>query len=429
MWRTMIGEVRRRIGEELTLAGWVARKRDLGRIIFLLLRDASGVIQVTVKREDNPEVWERASSLGREDVIKVRGHAELSEVSHAGIEFIPREIEVLNRSASPLPFDPTGKVKAELDTRLDYRFFDFRTPRTSSIFKIQTQILRAFREFLLDRGFIEIQPPCIISSASEGGAELFKVPYFEKEAYLAQSPQLYKQMCAISFEKVFTVVPVWRAEKFNRPTHLNEIRQMDVEVAFASDEDVMKLLEEVLVYILEEVRKRCREELEVLGRKYEIPSLPLRRVTYTEAVELLRERGEEMEWGEDFSKPQERLLSSLIEEEAFFIKDWPTVQKPFYVMPHEENPEICHAFDLLYEGLEISSGTQRIHLPELLRRQILAKGLNPKDFEYYINCFAYGAPPHAGWSIGLERLTMTITGMKNIRECCMFPRDRNRLIP
>jgi len=425
----MIEETKEKIGEELTLAGWVARKRPLGKILFLLLRDATGIIQVTVKGEANPEVWRIASELGREDVVKVSGCAQLSEVSHAGIEFIPKEIEVLSKAASPLPFDPAEMVKAELDTRLDHRFMDFRTSHTSSIFKIQSQILRSFREFLLGRGFLEIQPPCIISSASEGGAELFKIPYFEREAYLAQSPQLYKQMCAISFEKVFTVVPVWRAEKFNRPTHLNEIRQMDVEVAFASDEDVMRLLEEVLVHILVSVKEHCGGELEALGRSYEVPPLPLRRVTYTEAVDLLRGKGEKIEWGEDFSKPQERLLLSLVGEEAFFVKDWPIVQKAFYVMPYEENPEICRAFDLIHEGLEISSGTQRIHLPELLRRQILAKGLNPEDFEHYINCFAYGAPPHSGWSIGLERLTMTVTGMENIRECCMFPRDRNRLVP
>ena len=429
MWRTMIGETKEKIGEEVTLAGWVARKRPLGKILFLLLRDVSGIIQVTVKEEDTPEVWRIASDLGREDVVKVKGSAQLSKVSQAGIEFIPREIEVLNRAASPLPFDPTEMVKAELDTRLDNRFMDFRTSHTSSIFRVQGQILRSFREFLLDRGFLEIQPPCIISSASEGGAELFKIPYFERDAFLAQSPQLYKQMCAVSFEKVFTVVPVWRAEKFNRPTHLNEIRQMDVEVAFASDEDVMRLLEEALVHILSNVKEHCGKELEALGRSYEVPSLPLRRVAYTEAIDLLRAKGESIEWGEDFSKPQERLLLSLVGEKAFFIKDWPTVLKAFYVMPYEERPEVCRAFDLIHEGLEISSGTQRIHLPELLRRQILAKGLKPEDFGHYIDCFAYGAPPHAGWSIGLERLTMTTTGMENIRECCMFPRDRNRLVP
>jgi len=429
LWRTLVGDLRERTGEEVTIAGWVARKRPLSKIQFVLLRDVSGMVQLTIREEDGPELWSVASSLGREDVVKVKGLAKISDISHAGLEFFPREIEVLNKAASQLPFDPMEMVKAELETRLDNRFFDLRTPRASSIFKIQSQILKAFREFLIERSFIEFQPPCIISSASEGGAELFKIPYFERSAYLAQSPQLYKQMCAISLEKVFTVVPVFRAEKFNRPTHLNEIRQMDIEVAFASDEDVMKLLEEIFVHILTSVKERCSKELETLARTYEIPSLPLRRVSYTEAVDLLRKKGETIQWGDDFSKPQERLLRSLIGEDAFFVKDWPTVQKPFYVMPYQERPEICRAFDLLYQGLEICSGTQRIHIPELLTKQISEKGLNPKDFEYYINCFAYGAPPHAGWSIGLERLTMTITGMDNIRECCMFPRDQNRLVP
>jgi len=204
---------------------------------------------------------------------------------------------------------------------------------------------------------------------------------------------------------------------------------MDVEIAFASNEDAMKLLEEVFVHILSEVKTHCSRELEVLGRNLVVPSLPLRRVTYTETVDLLHGRGEKMVWGEDFTKLQERLLMSLVGEEAFFVGDWPTVLKPFYVLPYEDRPEVCRAFDLIYGGLEISSGTQRVHFPELLRRQILAKGLKPEDFEHYIRCFAYGAPPHSGWSIGLERLTMKVTGMENIRESCMFPRDRNRLVP
>lgn len=429
MWRTLIGDLREVTDREVTIAGWVARRRPLSKIQFILLRDISGTIQLTIREGDSPELWRIASSLGREDVVKVKGLAKLSDISHAGLEFFPTSIELVNKAASQLPFDPMEMVKAELDTRLDNRFFDLRTPHASSIFKIQSQILKAFREFLLERNFIEFQPPCIISTASEGGAELFKIPYFDRSAYLAQSPQLYKQMCAISLEKVFTVVPVFRAEKFNRPTHLNEIRQMDIEVAFATDEDVMELLEEIFVHVLRSVKDLCTRELEILHRNYKIPSLPLRRVTYTEAIDLLRKEGETIQWGEDFSKPQEKLLLRLVGEDAFFVKDWPTVQKPFYVMPYEERPEICRAFDLLYQGLEICSGTQRIHIPELLTKQISAKGLNPKDFEYYINCFAYGAPPHAGWSIGLERLTMTITGMDNIRECCMFPRDQNRLLP
>jgi len=424
--RTYIGELKERLGETTTLYGWVTRTRELRNISFVILRDRTGEVQVTVKDD---ELRARVSDMGREDVISVTGNAEASEIAHAGVEFFPENIEVMNKAKQPLPFDLFGTVKAELDTRLNYRFMDFRTPHTNAIFKIQNTLLTAFRQFLSDRGYIEIQPPCIIASASEGGADLFRLPYFEKEAFLAQSPQLYKQMCAISFEKVFTIVPIWRAEKFNTPTHLNEVRQMDIEQAFADDEAVMGVLEECLAYVLGAVRERCPGELEVLDRQISVPELPLRRLTYTEAVETLQDAGEGIVWGEDFSKAQERKLSELVGKEAFFIKDWPSVQKAFYAMPHEDNPDLVHAFDLLYGGVEICSGTQRVHIPELLREQLTKKGLDPENFTHYIESFSYGAPPHAGWSIGLERLTMTVTGMANIRECCMFPRDRDRLVP
>ena len=427
--RISIGEAKKHLGETITIAGWVSRTRDIGSIKFIMLRDATGEIQITVKPENPVNKELVAQPLGREDVIEVRGRAEASRIVHAGIEFTPDALIPLNRSKQPLPFDVSGQVKAELETRLNYRFMDFRTPHTSSIFKIQHVLLESFRRFLVDRGFIEIQPPCIIASASEGGAELFKIPYFEREAYLAQSPQLYKQMCAISFEKVFTVVPIWRAEKFNTPTHLNEVRQMDIEQAFADDETVMSLLEELFVHVLGAVKDRCPAELKALNRTIKVPELPLRRMTYTEAIELLSGRGEDITWGDDLAKAQERLLYETVGSEAFFVKDWPAAQKAFYAMPHKEDQNIVHAFDLIYNGIEICSGTQRIHLPELLRERLRVKGLNPDDFVHYIESFSYGAPPHAGWSIGLERLTMTVTGQGNIRECCMFPRDRDRLVP
>lgn len=428
--RISIEEAKKRVGEEVTVAGWVSRIRDLAKIKFIVLRDRTGEIQITIKLEEvKVGDLEEISKLMREDVIAVIGKPVESKIAKAGIEFIPDEIEIINKSKQPLPFDISGHVKAELDTRLNHRFMDFRTPRTSAIFRIQHVLLMAFRRFLTDRGYLEIQPPCVIASASEGGAELFRIPYFEREAYLAQSPQLYKQMCAVSFEKVFTVVPVWRAEKFNTPTHLNEVRQMDIEQAFADDETVMRVLEELLAYLLRTVKERCPRELKVLGRVIEVPELPLRRLTYTKAVEVLQGVGEEVAWGDDFSKSQERRLGDLVGEEAFFVKDWPAVQKAFYAMPHEESPDLVHAFDLIYGGIEICSGTQRIHKPELLRERLREKGLDPEEFTHYIECFAYGAPPHAGWSIGLERLTMAVTGMRNIRECCMFPRDRDRLVP
>lgn len=424
--RMHIEEAKKRPGEHLTIAGWVSRTRELSNIRFIILRDITGEIQIVVKPQ-KPQLFE--VNLGREDVIKVEGKAVESEVAHAGIEFIPDSIEVLNRSEQPLPFDLQEKVKAELDTRLDYRFLDFRTPTTQAIFKIQSRLLTSFREYLTENGYLEIQPPCIIASASEGGAELFSIPYFETTAYLAQSPQLYKQMTAVSLEKVYTVTPIWRAEKFSTPTHLNEVRQMDIEQSFADDETVMAVLEETVSYMLTKVKEHCEDELDTLKRQLEVPEPPVQRLTYTEAIGVLQEEGEEIVWGDDFTKTQERKLTRILGQEAFFIRDWPSAQKAFYAMPHQDKPELVHAFDMLYNGIEISSGTQRIHLPELLRAQIKKKGLNPRDFVNYIDAFRYGAPPHAGWSIGLERLTMTVTGQRNIRECTMFPRDRERLVP
>jgi nondiscriminating aspartyl-tRNA synthetase len=442
--RLLIKNAKDNVGSTITLAGWVNRTRDLKNIRFIVLRDMSGEIQVVV-RNDNEEMF--SMDIGREDVIKVTGKTVVSDVAKAGLEFHADSIKIINKSKQPLPVDVLENTKSDLETRLNYRFLDFRASSTNAIFRVQNVLISAFREYLTERDYMEFQPPCIIGSASEGGADLFTLPYFEKQAYLAQSPQLYKQMCAISFEKVFTITPIWRAEKFNTPTHLNEVRQMDIEQAFADDETVMRVLEDTLVHMLTRSKGKTGEQLELLGRELKIPELPLRRVTYTEAIELLQREGETILWGDDFTKTQEKLLTDLVGEEAFFLKDWPGEQKAFYAMPYKKETEedakyleeqygvldvgdrIVRAFDCLYNGIEVSSGTQRIHLPELLKERIKFKGLNPDNFEYYIDSFRYGAPPHAGWSIGMERLTMSVTAQSNIRECCMFPRDRDRLVP
>ena len=414
----------------MKINGWAEEIQNLGGIKFIKLHTVSGDIQITLpKKKVSKQLFNKVDKITRQSAISVTGTIRKKKDAPGGKEIIPKNIEIVNLAETPLPLEPSEKTPAELDTRLDWRFLDLRTEKSLAIFRIQNKILKAFREFLIKNSFIEIQPPCIIASASEGGADLFKIPYFEKEAYLAQSPQLYKQMCAISLENVFMIIPVWRAEKFNKPTHLNEIRQMDIEMGFVeSEEDAMKVLEEVFVYILKSVQKNCKKELKSLNVKLKIPKLPLKRITYTKAVEELKKRGEKIGWGNDFSKLQEEKLSKIFGS-TFFMKDWPTKAKTFYTMPHEKNPKICRAFDLIYNGLEIASGTQRVHIPELLIKQIKAFGLKPENFKYYIDCFRYGSPPHAGWSIGLERATMTITGMKNIRECCMFSRDRNRLTP
>jgi len=414
----------------MQINGWVEEIRDIGKLKFLIVHTPEGKYQITIHKEKvSKDIFKTSEKITRQSCISVSGELIKKTQAKIGKEIIPKKLEILGLAQTPLPLDPSGKVHAELDTRLDWRFLDFRNEKNVAIFRIQNEIIKAFREYLIKNNFFEIQTPGIISSASEGGAELFKIQYFEKNAYLAQSPQLYKQMGALSFGKVFTIVPIWRAEKFNKPTHLNEIRQMDVEVAFIkSEEDVMKILENIVVYIIKSVNKNCKKELKLLNKKINIPKLPFKRVKYDDAIKALKKEKEQIEWGDDFSKLQEAKLGKIFGN-IFFLKDWPTKAKNFYTMPYENNKKICHAFDLVYNGIEIASGTQRIHIPELLKNQIKEFGLKPKNFEYYINCFKYGSPPHAGWSIGLERITMSMLGLENIRECCMFPRDRNRLTP
>jgi nondiscriminating aspartyl-tRNA synthetase len=423
--RVYANQVKENEGKRILLKGWVHDFRLIGKINFIVLRDCTGLAQIVVKNENFKEILK---NLHQEDVIEIEGIVKKSKSEKFEYEIEAEKISIINKADPQLPLDPREVTKTNLETRLDWRFMYFRTQEGRAIFRIQTEIIKSFREYFLKKGFIEMQPPIIIASASEGGAELFELPYFEKKAYLAQSPQLYKQMGAISFEKVFMIVPVFRAEKFDQPTHLNEIRQMDVEIGFAEDEDAIKELEGAFVYILKNVKENCKEELEILNQNLNVHSLPLRRVKYEEAIDALKKAGEKIEYGDDFSKLQEKKLGEIFGE-AFILKDWPEELKPFYAMPREDNPKIVKAFDLIYKGLEISSGAQRIHLPDLLEKRIKDKGLNPKDFEYYINAFRYGAPPHAGWSIGLERLTMKICGKDNIQEVTMFPRTRSRIYP
>src|SRR5437879_9684365 len=331
--------------------GWVHDVRVLGGIAFLLLRDQSGIVQVTAQKAKAPvDVLKEIGTLQPQDVVAARGKVVQTKIAKKGIEVIPEELEVLTRSETPLPLDPRGVQNTLLDTRLNWRFLDFRSEESRAIFRIQSRILTAFRAFFIDRGYMEIQPPVIIGSASEGGAELFSLKYFEKEAYLDQSPQLYKQMSAISFEKVFSVVPVFRAEKFEQPTHLNEIRQIDIEESFATDADVMKVLEEFMAHCVKTVHDACSEELKRLGQELELLTLPLRRVQYSEAVNLLRKSGEEIEYGMDFSKTQERKLAGLLGKKVFFMVDWPLELKAFYAMPNPDG-KTCIAFDLIYNAL------------------------------------------------------------------------------
>src|SRR3989344_554647 len=410
---------------KVLVKGWVHDTRDLGKIKFLLLRDMTGIMQVTAVKADVDKKIFDLMTLSRESVISVEGKTKTSKQAPGSIEIIPEKIEILAEAEHPLPIDTSDFSKTELPKRLDYRFLDFHRKKTQAIFKIQSEIANSFREHFYKKGFIEMQPPCIISAASEGGTELFPVQYFEKKAFLAQSPQLYKQMLACSMEKIFMITPVWRAEKHNTARHINEIRQMDIEMAFAGQLEVMKQLEEVVQHIVKNVIEKCKKELEIL----EIKTLNVPKAVYLSYEEAIKKVNGRI--GEDFSPEQEKKLCEMHPNSIVFTHSWPASIKPFYIFPKDgkKDAKLSEGFDALYGGVEIASGGQRIHLPKLLIERIKAKGLNPKNFESYIDSFRFGAPMHGGWSIGLERLTQIICGLDNIKEATMFPRDRDRLVP
>ncbi len=409
---------------EVHIAGWADNIRELGKIRFLVIRDASGTMQVTAVRDKvDKKVFDAIGKITRESIVYVKGKLKDTKQAPGGREIVPDEIEVLNE-AEEIPIDISDDTKTELPKRLDYRFVDLHRRKVQSIFKIQAEISTSFREYFKKEGFTEVQLPSVISAASEGGTELFSVQYFEKKAFLAQSPQLYKQMLACSIEKVFTITPVWRAEKHNTIRHLNESRQMDIEVAFAGQMEVMKKLEEAVRFIVENVIKNCKKELEVLGLKLKVP-----KGIYLDYEDAIKKVGGKI--GEDFTPEQERKLCDMYSGDIVFTHSWPASIKPFYIMPQGEKKDAktSQGFDALYKGVEISSGGQRIHIPELLIERLKMKKMNPANFKSYIDSFRYGAPPHAGWSIGLERFTTTLLGLDNIREAVLFPRDRDRLTP
>ncbi|VVC04621.1 Aspartate--tRNA(Asp/Asn) ligase [Candidatus Burarchaeum australiense] len=424
-----VEELRGMNGKEVTLAGWAHEVRDVGKLRFVLLRDRTGIVQITAKRGEAPDAVFELMSFPKETVIRVRGIVKEGGASKAGLEIMPSEAEILNPITTKIPFELTGKVPADIDVRLDNRYVDLRRLETQAIFRIRSELAAAFREKLTELKFQEVSTPCIVAAATEGGTDLFPVQYFEKQAFLAQSPQLYKQLAVIGgMDRVFMTMPVFRAEKHNTVTHLNEITQMDAEMGFCDHEGAMDVLEAVFLHMLERTKYKCKAQLETVKSDILVPDKIVRH-TYSSLVELLNKNGVDMKIGDDFTKENERKMGELLGEEAFFITEWPTKIKAFYAMPVKEKPELCNAFDLMYRGLEICSGTQRNHLPYLLVKQIIFHGINPANFEFYVNAFRMGAPPHAGWSIGLERMAMQVCRAANIRECALFPRDRHRLTP
>lgn len=417
-------------GETVKVTGWVHEIRDLGGIVFLLLRDKNGITQITApSKKVSAEMMEDIRAARKETIITVTGTVQKSPKAPNGIEIIPSNIDIINVAQLPLPLDTTEKVDAELDTRLDSRFIDIRKHDVSAIFKIKSQMLHTARNYFYDHDFTEITTPKLVASATEGGTELFPITYFEKEAFLGQSPQLYKQMMmATGLDNVFEIGQIFRAEEHDTLRHLNEALSIDAEMSFRSQEDAMNTLESLIKTILANIQENCAKELEDLGHELDIPTEPFPVVSYDKVLDIVNSHDVEMNYGDDLSRAAEKVLG---EERGsyYFITEWPMSIKPFYVMPSTKDPEISTSFDLMYRDLELSSGSQRIHDYDLLYSRLEAKDLNPDSFEKYLEAFKYGMPPHSGWGMGADRLTMVLTGSKNIRETVLFPRDRRRLTP
>ncbi len=428
--RTAIKEALESEGD-VEVAGWVHETRDLGGIKFTVLRDRSGKLQVTAPEGKVPsDVFEKMSQ-SFETVLRVKGRMQKSKKATGGAELIPEEIEVLAEAESPLPLDPSGKVPAELSTRLDNRFLDLRRREILDIFRVRNAVNRATRDFLEGKNFFEFNPPFVVEAGAEGGAELFPISYFNKEAFLSQSAQLYKQyLVSAGLERVYQIAPCWRAEESHTSRHLTEFHQIDVELGFIEDEnDVMDVCEGVFDAILRYVDEHCQEELEEMGIQLVIPERPYPRITYDKALELLEEDGKKIEWGEDIDRESEKQLGDVMLEEekpAFFITKYPSVQKPFYIM---KDGKLSRGFDLDYLGWEMSSGGQREHRHDILLAEMKKGGMNVDAFQFYVDAFRFGCPPHGGFGLGIERVVTKLLKLHNIRESVMFPRDTKRLIP
>jgi aspartyl-tRNA synthetase len=415
-------------GQEVTLFGWVQEVRDLGALRFIIMQDREGTTQITVLRTKTAaEVLSKTDVLQRRYSIGVKGVVKKTDKTPRGIEVLPKEIRIFNTAAT-LPIDICDKTFANIEACLDARALDLCKEKNIAVFKIQHTAVEAIRSYLFDKGFLEVHTPRIIASATEGGAELFPVNYFDRKAYLAQSPQLYKEELVMSLEKVFEIGPFFRAEESHTRRHLSEFVSIDVEEAFANAEGVMQLLEQVIQHVCRSVNEKCQKELATLEHRIKIPEIPFKRFTYSQILEDLKGEDVEIPWGEDIPTPAFRKIGK-IHPHFYFIVDWPTKSKAFYIKPRDENPEISEGFDLMWRWVELVSGGTRIASKELLMERLKEKSLNPESFKHHLQTFDYGMPPHAGWAIGMERLTMMLTGKKNIREVTLYPRDKFRLTP
>ncbi|MDC0187269.1 aspartate--tRNA(Asn) ligase [Candidatus Nitrosopelagicus sp.] len=411
-------------GKDVIFGGWVVDLRKLGKMAFLTVRDVTGMCQVIVKG-DSMSLLE---GLNRQSVVRILGKIQSSKAKDFDFEVSATEIQVLAKAEYPLPIDPIGRLESDIDNRLNSRALDMRNQKTASIFKLRSKVLASIRETLIKRKFIEINTPKIIGSASEGGADLFGLDYFGQKAYLAQSPQLYKEQMTIGLERVFEISSFYRAEKSHTGRHLSEFTSVDIEAAMMDYTDVMDVLESIVVDVFKNTSENCKTEQQEIGYEIKVPISPFERVTYTHALEELSSMDIKIEFGEDL---QDSHLRSLGEKHPgfFFLTDWPMKLKPFYIHEKDDDPKLSRSFDLQYGYLELSSGGRRLHDPEQLRSRLKEQDLDPTSFEEHLKTFGWGMPPHSGWGMGLDRLMTVLIGIDNVREVVLYPRDPDRLKP
>ncbi|WP_435151636.1 aspartate--tRNA(Asn) ligase [Haladaptatus sp. DFWS20] len=420
-------------GDTVTVAGWVHEIRDLGGIAFIIVRDTTGKIQVKFEKDEmDDDLVETGLGVNRESVVEITGDVKEEPRAPTDVEIVPTEVEVIASAEPELPLDPSGKVDADLSTRLDNRTLDARKGDVEAVFKIRGEVLRAVREQFRELGCSEINTPKIVATGTEGGTELFPITYFGEEAFMNQSPQLFKQlMVGSGLERVFEIGPIFRAEEHNTPRHLNEATSIDFESAFYNHEEAMDACESVVKAAYEAVAENCQDELDALDVDFDVPEGDFPRLTYEEAIERINATGELDEmlvWGDDLPTEGEKALGEDVGTH-YFITDWPSEIKPFYIKDHDDDEELSTGFDMMHPRMELVSGGQREHRYERLVEGFEQQGLDPEAFDYYTKMFKYGMPPHAGWGLGGERLIMTMLGLDNIREAVLFPRDRQRLSP
>ncbi len=436
MERVKISQLKGKIGKKVLLKGWAHEIRDQSKIKFILLRDNSGIIQLVIT-PNKKDIFDKITQITRESVLSVVGLVKTEKQAPGGIEVSLESYTILSGADRnlPIPVNEKGDEEAALPKRLDWRWLDLRKPKNLLIFKIWTCMEEAMREFWSKNSFIQIYTPKFMGAPSESGAELFTVDYFGKKVYLAQSPQFYKQMAMASgFERIFEIAPVFRANPSHTTRHDTEFTMIDMEVSFInSHEDLLKLEEEWLAFLLKRVKERFGNEIkDVFGVEVNIPKIPFPRLTMKEVSKLLKEKhGYESEG--DLDAEGEKLISEIINQkfrhEFIFITEYPIEVRPFYHMRKEEDRTLTKSFDLLWRGLEITTGAQREHRLEILKQQATEKKLNLKQLEDYFNFFRYGCPPHGGFALSPTRMLMILLNLKNVREATFLPRDTERIRP